>query len=265
MAGSLITRNSKNRIREEFFLTFINALPLTVEEKKYITNELAAEDYNIQAYPNIDSTDGYKSFIVYLHQKYKELGIDYIRDAIEYAKSYKEDYSNFIEQFTKFIVITNFDEIEVAINDNYNGIENQYLLEAKLGGLLLSDNRNMTYNKEDSTFEFEWFHNRPGLKRTKLGSLTMRELFKYIQDCYPGTVIFGGNLRKDNESAKEFYKSVGFEVIDKYPEGGNYYIEISPEKQTEFVNKHKEIIPSIIFNGKEINYKTYKTNIKKNL
>ena len=248
--------------RLDAFSDFINSLNLSDSEKLYINEQLYSEESVSRMksgnyLPDQKSKNQFERFIEYLYTKSSELGDDYISDAIKYALTYKNHNTNFIDQFIKFILVTNFDEIEIYENIDSVNKDNMWI-SAYIGGLEVSHNRNITYYPETNIVECEWFHNRKGLQRTKLGSLIMAEFFRLVQEKFPGASIRSNNVKRDNLSAIAFYKKIGFRIIDEYPESPNISIEIESERVEECMQNAKGLYPKIMLDGKEIDYMTYK-------
>lgn len=203
------------------------------------------------------------NFINYLKTKTEEYGIDYIKKAIKYSLTFKEENSNIIDCFIKFIVVTNFDEIEL-VDNIFPGQKDEMYINAYLGGLELSHCRQMEYNEEKNYVDCFWFHNRRGLTRTKIGSLMMVELFKKIQENFPGASVFSGNVRRLNTSALEFYNKIGFRIIDINPEQSNVSVVIENERLNDCIVNNEGQYPFIMLDGEKIDYTTYKGK-KKNM
>lgn len=249
--------------RLDSFSEFINTLGFTETEKQYINEQLYSEESvskmkSSNYLPDQQSIIQFDSFIQYLHTKSSKLGIDYIRDAIRYALTYKDHNTNFLDQFIKFILVTNFDEIEVYDNIDLVNKDSMWI-SAYIGGLEVSHNRNVTYHPEENIVECEWFHNRKGLQRTKLGSLIMCNFFKLVLEKFPSASIRSNNVKRDNLSAIAFYKKIGFRVIDENPESPNISIEIESDRLESCMQNAQNLYPKIMLDGKEIDYTTYKS------
>lgn len=256
-------------IRLNAFSEFINSLPLAENEKKFINQQLYSEDSvsrmkSKNYLPDQRSIDQFNEFMKYLYRKSEELGIDYIKDAIKYACMYINDNNDFLNQFIKFVVITNFDEIELLDNiDSSN--KGPMSIFAYLGGLEISHNTNVDYNEEKKEVECEWFHNRAGLQRTKIGSLMMCEFFKKVVSNFPGASITSYNVRRDNESALAFYRKIGFKVVDYNPESPSVGVAMEPQYIWENIRNMEGLYPKIEIDGRIIDYTTYKSTNKKNV
>ena len=245
----------------ESFKEFINSLDLSEPEKEIIISELYSEksvlkmsgsDSGMDTY----SIQGFLSFIQFVSNKVQEYGIDYIKDAINYSFSYENDNCSFLDQFIKFIVITNFDEIRVVVEKG-TGVENIY---AYLGEFELSHNKSIQYSKENDEVEFEWFHNRPGLKRTKLGNLMMVYFFNWVINNYPTATVCANNVRRINVDAQAFYKKMGFRIIDSDINYKNVRVEINHDEMKECILNNQGKYPILLFNGKKYDFTTYKAN-----
>ena len=243
------------------FEEFIKTIGLTEKEKETVVRELYSEE-SISRMPNANylldekSKERFCDFVGYLYSKIGEYGVDYIRDALEYAFSYKDDNNNLLDQFIRFVAVTNFDEIKVDIENKDGNIS----VQATLGGLELSHNRNVTYVLEENRLMCEWFHNRRGLKRTKIGSLMMTEFFKYALNTYPDVVVCSDNVRRDNVDAQAFYRKIGFSIIDLDKESNSLFVEIGPDKMRECINNNEGVYPVILFEGRRYDYTTYKNS-----
>lgn len=247
-------------IRLDEFKKFIDMLGIPNEEKeKYISvlyseesvSKMKGNDNKIDIY----SVNSFYEFIEYLYIKREEYGDDYIKDALDYALGYKEEDCSFLDQFIRFIVITNFDEIKIEFKEEGGLIS----MSANLGGLELSHNQNMEYSSTENKMIFSWFHNREGLKRTKLGSLMMVELFDYVLNNYPNASLCADNVKRVNVKAQAFYEKIGFNIKDIYKESNNVCVEINPSEMQESIDNNKEKYPVLLFKGKEYDYRTYKS------
>jgi len=264
--------NSKLKNKIDSLLSFIKKIGLTDYEQQIIYNEIYSsfnlEQMNSDAFRqnytmSFEQEQEFNSFITYLYEKYNIYGIDYFRDAIKYAFTYKDDNSNFLDKFIKFVLITNFDDLKIDIKEEDELIH----MYVRLGGLPVSHCRSMQYNREQQQLECEWFHNRKGLTRTKLGSYLIVNLLKMVKENMPGVSLISYNVRKKNTVGLNFYNKFGFEIIDYNPDGTNYMVRIPTDKIDECILKNDNQYPTLLFDGKNIDYMTYKKelNSKKSL
>lgn len=250
-------------IRLDSFLGFINSSRLEDDEKNFVYEQLYSKDSVSRMHRKnclIDqkSINQFYEFIKYLHEKSEQLGVEYLRDAVKYACKFKQDNNDFLDQFIKFVVITNFDEIELLDNIDSSNKESMGIV-AYLGGLEVSHNTSVYYNEEKNLVECEWFHNRAGLNRTKIGSLMMREFFKRVESSFPGASIFSDNVKRDNESALSFYRKIGFKVFDYNPESPCVGVEIGPQQMHDSIMNLEGLYPKIELGDRVIDFTTYKS------
>ncbi len=248
-------------IRIELFKNFIESINIPDYAKEEIINEIYSEksvskmkgtDYT----PDILRIREFESFIRFLIIKEQDYGTNYIYDALKYAFSYEENNCSFIDCFIRFITITNFDEINVVAKKE----SDSFSFHAYLGGLSLSHNTSIKYSKESNEVEFEWFHNRSGLKRTKIGTLMMISLFRYAITNYPTAKVCAINVQRTNLDAQEFYKAMGFSIIDEDVNSNNMRIEIEKEQMEQCILKNQYNYPTVLLDDQVIDFKNYKTN-----
>lgn len=250
------------------FNSFISSLNIDDQLKLRIKELLLSED-NIShmrrnGFQVRTQVEEFYTFMEYVYKKHDELGDEYISDAIRYAFTYGDDNSNFINQFIKFIVVTNFDEIEVVnkltpeTKDRNDGM----CTKLYLGGLELSHNENIEYHEKDNYYEFSWLHNRRGLIGTKLGRLSMVSLLEGLKEQNSNFGVYAYNVQRTNQVGLGFYKKFGFDVVDYNPNAREVAVVIQPERIDECIRKNSGQFPVIYLDDREIDYTTYKGNDK---
>lgn len=212
------------------------------------------------------------SFFKYLYELKNKYDNNYFIDALNYSLNFEEEESNFIDQFIKFITITNFDEIEFTMRATTKEKNPTYRAELKLGGLDLCHIGEILYDKENNTVNFDMLYARLGLLRTRVGSKLLVNVLKTIQTNYSGASLKGDTVRKRNEKGINFYNKFGFlfydretnEIIDVIPsnESGSVGIIIPSDRIDECILKNDNQYPTLNINGRIIDYKTYKTEEK---
>ena len=191
-----------------------------------------------------------KSFIEYLYYVLENKGTKYFETAIKYSLNNSSEIS-FVDSFIRFIIITNFDDIEFNINfdvdsmlekDNVNNYAAaRGYIRAYLGGFLLCDLSQFSLHHDDIKYlDFYNFHVRKNLKKTKIGTLTLRKLLeimisnKSLSDYSLGSAW----VEKNNVEGKKFYEKFGFKFLDNNGMVVNYdyydkYIKVKKEDYPE--------------------------------
>lgn len=188
-------------------------------------------------------------FMNYLNSILNSKGEEYYKLAIEYSLS--NNNMSFIDNLIRFIVITNYNDIEVIDNINVKSLmenindfnSSQGSIRAYLGGFLLCDLSSFTLYKDsdgNKYLDFYNFHSRKNLTRTRVGTLLMRNLLdKMLNDsllCDCSLVSHW--VMKSNTLGKKFYKKIGFKFLG--PSGEvvdyNYYDEFIKVKREDYPN-----------------------------
>lgn len=207
-------------------------------------------------------------FFQYLEYLLNCKGTEYFDIAIRYALTSNPNMS-FIDNLIRFIVITNYNDIEVKGTLSEKG----GVFRASLGGFFLCDLHGFT-PEEDERFggkglHFEQFHSRKNLTHTKVGTLVMRKALESMvkDEKLRDYFLASGMVRKDNIVGKRFYEKFGFSFLgptgeivsprsyDKYnpvkyhaPKVKESYPNLTQEEFDEMMYKRKSylwiVIPS---------------------
>ena len=217
--------------------------------------------------PNVE-----ESFFKYLYELKNKYDINYFMDALTYSLNFEEENSNYIDQFIKFITVTNYDEIEYDIKQTSIGNNPSYKASLKLGGLDLCHIGELIYDEENNTINFDMLYARLGLLRTRVGSKLLVNVLKEIQINHPGASLKGDTVRRKNEKGINFYNKFGFlffdketnQIIDVQPtnEPGSVGIIIPSDKIEECILKNDNQYPILNLDERIIDYRTYKSDEK---
>lgn len=156
-----------------------------------------------------------KSFFKYIEGLDKENKQQYIQQGVLFALDNLTEDKNIVDNFIKYIVLTNYSDIEyVSTIPNLNHNNTAYV-NCYLGGLELCHNTNITISEHgNNDIECEWFHTRRGLQGLKLGAQIMRKLMQDVQKHFPDKNIISFNVLKNNLGAIRFYCNNGGELFD---------------------------------------------------
>lgn len=219
-----------------------------------------------------DEANTVNNFFKYLYELKDKYDINYFIDAFTYSLDFEDEESNFIDQFIKFVTVTNFDEIEYTSRATTRDKNPSYTAELKLGGLDLCHIRELIYDEKRNILDFDMLHARLGLLRTKVGSKLLVELLKDMKTNYPNASLEAITVRRRNEKGINFYKKFGFlffdnetnEIIDVVPENVSESVGviISSDRIDECIKKNDNQYPTLELNGRIIDYNTYKQEEK---
>ena len=215
------------------FNKFIDNLDIDNYLKKEIKEKLIQEE-NINKMIDNEiyndkkgcKTDNINIFFTFLEELKNKHDTNYFKEALKYVLS--DNKSTVIDKFIKYIVVTNYNDINVNINFDDEvgfGEVSAFLYGLKLGTLVIEDHGT-------NGFLFDWFHVRKDLNNTKIGTLIMNELIKYILHNYKDSSLYAETVSKGNLSGISFYKKYGFKD--------------SNGKELEYIPSSKEIISIII-------------------
>lgn len=244
------------------FTNFIQSLDINENLKNIVINKLKGQ-YDLIKHGMINDeifgthqtgkptelkTRECNSFFNYLYSLIEKKGTKYFELALLFALNNND--MSIIDSFIRFIVITNFDDIEIDMNFNIDklmakkndfGAEYGYI-RAYLGGFLLCDLSSFSYHEldEGKYLDFGNLHSRKNMKRTKVGSLLINELIKKVlsteelRECSIGSC----NVRKDNTGGKKFYEKAGFKFLDENDNVVDYhyydeYVKVKREEHPE--------------------------------
>ena len=188
-------------------------------------------------------------FFNYLYGNDK--GAKYFETAINYSLNGDSNLS-FIDNFIRFIVITNYNDIEVVDNVDTNYLltnANDYSaasgsMRAYLGGFLLGDLSQFSVHQDDSGgkyLDFYSFHTRENLERTKIGTLLIKKmLHKMLNDDFLKDCSLGSNwVMKNNLLGKNFYQNLGFKFLGPSGEVVDYHY------YDDFIKVERENYPEL--------------------
>lgn len=208
------------------------------------------------------------SFFEYVNELRNKYSDEYFTDALVYSTNYKEEGSDFIDQFVRFITVTNFDDLVFNFDENPYG----FVSSLTLGGLRVARIQEIKYIEDENYCYIDWFFAREGLIRTRVGSKLLVETLKQIQSEYGNIDIYSDNVDKENKLGQNFYKKFGFLCVDlptdtiidfdNIPKDDYDIVGIllPSDKLDECIERNDNQFPKIEFNGKTIDKNTYKKN-----
>ena len=190
------------------------------------------------------------SFINYLCKLVETKGLEYFEFGIEYALNCNSNQS-FLDNFLRFVVITNYNDIEVVEDINVDSVLDQMndynsvqgFVRAYLGGFLLCDLSQFSAHKDEKWglyFDFYNFHSRKNMTRTKIGTLLINKILqRMIYDDKLCDFSLGSVwVMKNNSLGKKFYEKLGFRFLG--PSGEivdyDYYDDCIKVKREDYPN-----------------------------
>lgn len=157
------------------------------------------------------SIDNEKAFFDYTKSKLDTQHLEYLKKGLQYAVQEAKNVGNFIDAFIKYVVITNFEDLQLQYKDQTSEHWEQMLVSCCLGDFALST---MLCEAESDKIYFDELHTRKNLTGTKIGAVLFKGLFKKIHHEFPDRDLYTLRLKKDNEGAKRFYERMGGTVYD---------------------------------------------------
>lgn len=160
-------------------------------------------------------------FFLYLNSIKEKLTFDYINDAIATATSKQID-SDFIDNFVKYIIVTNLSDIQVSsgIQEGDDYIANYAL--CLLGPYPLAQ---MELISTDNGIMFDQVKVKESVRRMGIGTALFKGVIKDMHEKRPGEILYANNVLKQNVKAISFYQSLGAEV--KEHNGSSLYVEFN--------------------------------------
>lgn len=270
------------------FQDFVDGLNIDILLKETIKSMLESNqnisnmlDYSISELNDFQGVKQIEPFLSYLNFLEEKREKNYFEIALKYALAF-EDNTTYIDKFIRFIVVTNFYDIELLDTVNLDDVElNPEIggITAWIGGLRVSRLGLIAKDSGDDFIYFSDFHNRKGLLGTKLGSKMMVYLIDKIKnnEKYKNCGLYANCVSGANESGKGFYRTFGFEAFDpieqkvfEYDDAdptldpkeqknngkANFLAVIFPEKMDECMAQNEGKIPYIEIDGVKIDCNT---------
>lgn len=183
---------------------------------------------------NFSSVQAYleneKAFFEYVKEKLEKSNPEYLEEGLKYAKQETNNVGNFIDAFIKYIVITNFEDLNLKSTIPDISKENSTgTMKCCLGNFKLST---VYCEMEEDKIYFDELHTRRNITGTKIGTVLFRGLMKEIHAHFPNKDLYANRVRKVNEGAIRFYKRMGGEVFD-YGNETQYGVIYRKEKMKE--------------------------------
>ena len=181
-----------------------------------------------------------KDFFKYLESISLRITPQYVLDGIKFAKQNLQINSNFIDAFIKYIIITNFQDIQV--DSDIPKMRNLDLQEGhvtcKLGEFVLADldveEKSDEQGKKDIIFD--GVSTRMNLRSIKIGALLFRKLQEDVAHYFPGYNLYANRVNKENGGAIRFYQSMGAQILNIEDSGYNsnyYYVALFPANELQ--------------------------------
>lgn len=150
--------------------------------------------------------DNEKAFFEYIKNKLAKKNKEYLEEGLNYAGQQARNVGNFIDAFIKYVVITNFEDLQLQYKDQTNEHWQSMIVSCCLGNFSLST---MLCEVETDKIYFDEVHTRKNLTGIKIGTVLFRKLFKTIHDEFPDKDLYTLRLKRENESARRFYERMG--------------------------------------------------------
>lgn len=187
------------------------------------------------------SIDNEKAFFDYTKSKLDTQHLEYLKKGLQYAVQEAKNVGNFIDAFIKYVVITNFEDLQLQYKDQTSEHWEQMLVSCCLGDFALST---MLCEAESDKIYFDELHTRKNLTGTKIGAVLFKGLFKKIHHEFPDRDLYTLRLKKDNEGAKRFYERMGGTVYD-YGNESQFGVVYKKENLKEL--SEKDVAPPTLY------------------
>ena len=133
------------------------------------------------------SIDNEKAFFDYTKSKLDTQHLEYLKKGLQYAVQEAKNVGNFIDAFIKYVVITNFEDLQLQYKDQTSEHWEQMLVSCCLGDFALST---MLCEAESDKIYFDELHTRKNLTGTKIGAVLFKGLFKKIHHEFPDRDLY---------------------------------------------------------------------------
>ena len=286
----IINTNIKVKTWFHCFINFVNALDIDKDLKTVILEKLYSDE-NIEnslntihsslvntnkiigknEFPEIESFFRYLNILKDKYSiKYFEKGLKYALDfetiplteGINKESNTRSEIQNIIDRFIKFIVVTNFNDIEIK---DESTLDLSYgRISIYLGGIRLAFIEELAHDINE--IKFNNFRTRIGLKGIGLGSKLMCIFIEKVRALYTDYSIAGASVKKNNISGSAFYKKFGFEAYDFETKSlvqfedlvdensdGVYKVLITADRIIEVYTKNNsKEVPFLVIDGERI-------------
>lgn len=179
----------------------------------------------------ISNTDKEKEIFSYLKTIKEKLTYEYIKEGVDIATNVSKEL-DFIDSFIRYIVLTNLPDINVHVglspNNQFKTTSRCVLAEYKLAELEL-------YIGRDSIM-FGGVEVNKNVRRLGIGTRLFTDVISNIYELYPTYQFIAYTVDKNNNSAIEFYKSLGAEIGDSYIDDC-YSVTFKPSKIEKIYKK----------------------------
>ena len=187
--------------------------------------------------PNIVDSSSYSYFYNYLNSIESKIDSNYLETGIKYIIENNNSNTNVIDQFIKYVVVTNFDDVRYvsnlsniavdAINDKITGVNSFNTgakpISIKLGDFEIAYIDDITFT-DNNEIMIDEVYTRKNLTGTKLGSLMFENLFGELNSLFPGRNVVVSRIMYNNFGAMKFYEMQGGKLFQF---GLNGYEQIS--------------------------------------
>ena len=191
--------------------------------------------------------DNEKAFFEYIKNKLATKNKEYLEEGLNYAGKQARNVGNFIDAFIKYVVITNFEDLQLQYKDQTNEHWQSMLVSCCLGNFSLST---MLCEVESDKIYFDEVHTRKKLTGIKIGTVLFRKLFKTIHDEFPDKDLYTLRLKRENESARRFYERMGGTI---YNYGNESQLGVIYKKEDiEKLSQQSIVPPKLYPNQREV-------------
>jgi len=189
--------------------------------------------------------DNEKAFFDYIKSKLDIQNPEYLESGLQYASQETKNVGNFIDAFIKYVVITNFEDLQLQYKDQTTEHWEQMPVSCCLGNFSLST---MLCEAESDKIYFDELHTRKNLTGTRIGAVLFKKLMEKIHNEFPDRDLYTLRLKKDNEGAKRFYERMGGTVYD-YGDESQFGVVYKKEDMEELFKK--EVVPPTLYPTKK--------------
>lgn len=207
----LTSSTEKNAWLNQFFELVSNS-QLTEKEQSTIMSKI------ISYYSIRNKSETYKEFIFSEQNKekrffnylssIKKLTYEYLDEAINISTK-NPDGTDFIDNFVRYIVLTNLSDIKVSTGLSRDLKEMNTTASCTLGEYPLAE---LELYAADNLVMFCGVEVNQNVRRLGIGTRLFEEIISDVHRIHPGKDLIAYTVFKDNIGAIEFYKSLGADL-----------------------------------------------------
>jgi len=155
-----------------------------------------------------NSSGGMKAFFSYLNSIEDRITPEYLKEAIDFVTSNLDENCNVIDAFIKYIVVTNFDDLNFnSTFSNLNNIGDEGKIVCTLGDFQLSKVDVGIF--DENYIYFDFLETRPNLKNSSIGSVLLKKLATEVYNAFPNKNLVAFSVLRHNIGGIRFYEKNG--------------------------------------------------------